>query len=158
MQTDDLRALLDEVPLIVEAATFAEGTSAAFDVELQRVDRVTIERIGEQSVKKVNTRQGQRAEADVKRFRQLIRDHCLRGWSGLTLRKVMLLTSRSMPAEANGSADREIPFTPDNALVMLEHARGLVNGDVTGFADWVFDEASKVAEREARAEAEAKNG
>lgn len=153
---DDLRAFLDAQPLVVERLTCGEG-ALAFTVDIQHVDKATLEKIGTASIKVVRDRQGERREANLPKFRELLRDHCLQGWSGLTKGIVAAMCAREVPADATLAA-QPVEFTPGAALVMLEKARCTQDGAMVSFDDWVYEAANKLATAGAVKDADVKNG
>lgn len=154
--TGSLRAFLSDTETIVERATFGEG-DAAFDVDFRRVDKRELEALIRESVRTIKSRSGVREEQDTKRFREGLRERCLIGWHGLTLGKVAIACNRRLDP-ASPQARQVVPFTPDAALVLLETARGTVDGELMAFDAWVLDHATRIADAQAREEADGKNG
>lgn len=153
----DLRAWLDSVEPQVEVETFGEG-AGAFAVEFRRVDKRQLEELYKRCVRTVRDRRGvESKDHDVTKFRTGLRDLALVGWQGLTYAKVAHATGRSA-ATLNGLGDTAIEYSADNAMVMLEYARGLVDGMPMSFEDFVFDRATKIAERAATEERQAGEG
>ncbi len=154
-ETLDLAALLDGADRICERVPFGAG-EAAFEVDIRRVDTRLLQEIGRRSTETVTVRGKEQVKANVETFRKLLLEHCLAGWEGLTVGKVLAACNRRAPA-GNG-VGQAVPFTPTNALLLLEKARGVVGGDTIGFDDFVFTQATRIGQAQDAAEAAAKNG
>lgn len=153
----DLRAWLESVEPQVEVETFGEG-DAAFAVEFRRVDKRQLEELYKRCVRTVRDRRGNESkDHDVSKFRTGLRDLALVGWQGLTYAKVALATGRST-ATLNGLGNTTIAYSPEHAMVLMEFARGVVDGMPMSFEDFVFDRATKLADRAAREERQAGEG
>jgi len=161
-----LLAVLDACPLIVERVTFGSG-EAAFDVDIQSVDKSTLEAIANKAVRTVKRRGVDVREPNTEVFREQLRDHCLRGWSRFTYEKFLRACNRALPVsgeiqvDGNGTVKKlteDVPYSPEEALVVLEHARGLVEDEVRNFDDWLYSEATRIADSKSAKEAVAKNG
>lgn len=155
LETVDLGGLLDSADLICERVTFGSG-SAAFDVDIRHVDTRLLHEIGKKSTNVVKVNGRAETKADLPKFRQLLRDHCVAGWEGLTVGKLFTACSRT-PAAGQEGLDAVVAYTPANVLLLLERARGNVGGDVIGFDDFVFAQATRIGGEQAAAEAAAKN-
>src|SRR5262249_22642033 len=164
--SNSLLAALNSCPLVVERVTFGSG-EAAFDVDIRSVDKKTLETIANASVKTVTRKGMQIREPNTEVFRVQLRDNCLAGWVGLTYEKFLRARNRALPRNGRVQVDEdgttkalgdEVPFGEGEALVILEHARGLVEDEVRNFDDWLYTEATRIAEARPAKEAVAKNG
>lgn len=153
-ETLDLGGLLDRADLILERVTFGSGM-AAFDVDIRRVDSRLLQEIGKKSTTTTKERGVSVAKADVNVFRALLREHCIAGWDGLTVGKLLAACNRKVAGDI--ATDTVVPCTPANVMLVLERARGNVNGDVIGFDDFVFSQATRIGQEQDTAEAAAKN-
>lgn len=153
--TEDLRALLDAAPPVVDRCEYGEGP-LAFSVDIQRLDKPTLEAIGLVAMRTIRDRRGERREPNLDAFRKALRDHCLRGWDGLTLGTLFALCGRRPP---EGTVlEQGVPFTPGNALVLLERARTPMDGTVVAFDDFVFEKANATVAEQSAEETAVKNG
>lgn len=152
----DLKQYLASATPIEEELTFGSG-QAAFDVRVRRLDRAAITDLFNVGKKKIRGRNGEyREEQDIGKLRRALAETALIGWSDLTLRKVALMTNHDA-VTLNGNGDVQVNFTVDNAIALLESARGYVNGEPVALEDWLLDAVTQVADRAAREEAAGKN-
>lgn len=150
----DLAGLLDSAALICDRVAFGSGI-AAFDVDIRRVDTRLLQEIGDKSTTKTKGRDGRtETKADIPKFHALLAQHCVAGWDGLTVAKLMAASNKQVPAEGG---DAVVAYTTNNTLLLLKYARGNVNGDVMGFDDFVFSQATRIGQEQAAAETVAKN-
>lgn len=155
METPSVEDFLGGAALVVSRETFGEGETA-FEVDIRFVDRKELEAAAEECMTVIKNRTGVTREPDTAKLRKYIRNRLLVGWQDLTYAKLALLCNRAVPS--NGIASTAVPFNADNALRVLEHARGKVGGEVTNFEDWVWTRSSGLAMERAQAEAAEKNG
>jgi hypothetical protein len=151
--TLDLAGLLDSADLICERVTFGSG-AAAFDVDIRRVDTRLLQDIGKKSTTTTKVNGRPETKADIEKFHDLLRQHCVADWHELTVAKLLTSCNRRVPAEGG---EQVVSFTPANVALVLKNARGNVNGDVIGFDDFVFSQATRIGQEQAAAEAAAKN-
>jgi len=80
----DLESVLDTLHPVEDEEVFGEGDDA-FSVQFRCCSRKEVDAIA----RAVQSKKGQRAGAEeLRKFRLVLRDRCLVGWSDLTLLKV----------------------------------------------------------------------
>jgi hypothetical protein len=122
--------------------------------------------IANASVKTSTKRGVTTREPNTDVFRDQLRDNCLTGWSEFTYEKFLRACNRALPIDGmiqvsdteTKKLSDSVPFGPNEATTVLEHARGVIDGEVRNFDDWLYNEATRIAEVKTAKEAVAKNG
>lgn len=80
-----------------------------------------------------NAKKSREEIVDVDRFAANLVKHCLTGWKGVTIRKIAKYTMMNLKAVSEEELDTEIPFTREDAAMLLKR--------LEGFDSWLMEVA-----------------